>query len=464
MNKKRFIAFTISVLVLALAGVTGTAAAQTTITDTWQLDTTSDLQYLDNISETGANVYSVDSDDQYVYYGSHDGNVYVHEKDASAGFPLITTLTPAGGSQVNSVDSDGERVFYATSGGEVGAYSRSDFTLDWSRQESRDVMMVDVNDTYNSTHMVYTVDGDGVYMASQSDGTVAWSSANSQDNLLDSATIGPQYVYSGEDSNAFVHDHNGNLVYEPRTNDCCMETIVPGSGDYFYISDETPEITVYRTSDGTKAYTLSPSVSGFAISSLYVDPAGQYLFANDNSNSYVFSGIPSSLTQEASWSMPNAGIDHYDTDSVYFDSEYFYFSGDNGNVSVVEVEEPQPPTASFTFSPTNPTTSDTVTFNASSSSDDGSIQTYEWDLDDGTMESGETVTHSYDNPGTYNVTLTVTDGDELIDTEALDVTVQSTQDRRDLSRGEDQDTDRRRDRSRGQSRRSDRRRNRGRGR
>ncbi|MFP4175077.1 MAG: hypothetical protein ACLFSW_04785, partial [Halobacteriales archaeon] len=68
-------------------------------------------------------------------------------------------------------------------------------------------MMVDVNDDYNSTHMVYTVDDDAVYMAEQSTGSVAWSSADGQDYYMDTAAIGPEYVYSGNDDNVWVHDH-----------------------------------------------------------------------------------------------------------------------------------------------------------------------------------------------------------------------------------------------------------------
>ena len=57
---------------------------------------------------------------------------------------------------------------------------------------------------------------------------------------------------------------------------------------------------------------------------------------------------------------------------------------------------------------------DTVTFNASESSDpDGEVVSYEWDLDnDGTTDAtGEVVTHSFPSAGDYPVRLTVTDDD-----------------------------------------------------
>ena len=51
----------------------------------------------------------------------------------------------------------------------------------------------------------------------------------------------------------------------------------------------------------------------------------------------------------------------------------------------------------------------TATFDASGSTDDLGIWTYEWDFGDGNTGAGETTTHVYAAPGSYTVTLTVTD-------------------------------------------------------
>ena len=63
------------------------------------------------------------------------------------------------------------------------------------------------------------------------------------------------------------------------------------------------------------------------------------------------------------------------------------------------------PTASFTFDCTGLT----CAFDASASSDDGSISSYEWYFQDGARGTGPTPSYQYLTGGTYWVTLTVTD-------------------------------------------------------
>lgn len=72
----------------------------------------------------------------------------------------------------------------------------------------------------------------------------------------------------------------------------------------------------------------------------------------------------------------------------------------------------QPPIASFIYTPKNPVVNQVITFNASLSYDpDGKIVKYLWDFGDGSKAEGKVITHSYNEPGDYIVTLTVSDSE-----------------------------------------------------
>ena len=66
----------------------------------------------------------------------------------------------------------------------------------------------------------------------------------------------------------------------------------------------------------------------------------------------------------------------------------------------------------------------TTRFDAGPSSDaDGEVVSYAWDLGDGREAEGEAVDVTYSTPGSYSVTLTVTDDDGATDTASLSVAV-----------------------------------------
>ncbi|QWC18100.1 PKD domain-containing protein [Halorubrum sp. 2020YC2] len=65
--------------------------------------------------------------------------------------------------------------------------------------------------------------------------------------------------------------------------------------------------------------------------------------------------------------------------------------------------------ADIQASPANPRTGDAVTFDASDSRPNvGELVSYSWEFGDGQTAAGETVTHAYEESGSYRVTLSVT--------------------------------------------------------
>ncbi len=75
--------------------------------------------------------------------------------------------------------------------------------------------------------------------------------------------------------------------------------------------------------------------------------------------------------------------------------------------------EGRSPTASFSFTPSLPDAGQSVTFDASPSTEPGhTITDYSWDFGDGSHGDGQAPTHTYTKAGDYTVTLAVTDDEE----------------------------------------------------
>ncbi|MDH5482889.1 MAG: PKD domain-containing protein [Candidatus Bathyarchaeota archaeon] len=113
--------------------------------------------------------------------------------------------------------------------------------------------------------------------------------------------------------------------------------------------------------------------------------------------------------------------------------------GEIGYTSAISLyQSPEPlkyPLASFTYQPQNPLVAQTILFDASGSRDpnvfytegsiNGTIAEYQWDFGDGTTLNTDqtTVTHMYEQPETYNVTLSVLDNFGLIGSVSKLVTI-----------------------------------------
>ena len=93
--------------------------------------------------------------------------------------------------------------------------------------------------------------------------------------------------------------------------------------------------------------------------------------------------------------------------------------------SVVVAPPAVPTTVDFTISPANAGVNQTIFFNASASraAAGRTLVSYDWDFGKGTTGSGVTVSKAYETPGTYTVTLKVTDDAGAIGTASKSVTV-----------------------------------------
>lgn len=93
-----------------------------------------------------------------------------------------------------------------------------------------------------------------------------------------------------------------------------------------------------------------------------------------------------------------------------------------------EPAENLPPNAKFSYSPLDPTTSDTVSFVDESSDSDGTIESRYWNFGDGNISTDQNPMHQYALAGEYYISLNVTDDDGVTDEYKQKVKVGSGED------------------------------------
>ena len=91
--------------------------------------------------------------------------------------------------------------------------------------------------------------------------------------------------------------------------------------------------------------------------------------------------------------------------------------------ATVNVQRNEKPSVSFTYSPSEVRAGGEVSFEESSSDPDGNVVSWEWDFGDGSSSTERNPAHVYEAPGTYTVSLTVTDNDGMRDSYSMDLVV-----------------------------------------
>jgi len=210
--------------------------------------------------------------------------------------------------------------------------------------------------------------------ASATDGDSQWSASIPDDEIYFGLTNSPAVVGrsvltavgSRDNEKGYVYSHDfvtGDRNWETRIN-ARLRSAAVTDGTHVYVGDEAGTVHALSVNTGAQAWTVE--TDGAIYSELAIQDGVLYVGSNDG-YLYAIHNAP-----------PN-----------------------------------DPPTPQIDITPSKPQQGDTVQFDATASSDDDSIQRYEWDLDGNSVAdaTGPTFSHAFSSSGEYTIQLSVTDSD-----------------------------------------------------
>ncbi|WP_162224325.1 outer membrane protein assembly factor BamB family protein [Halorussus salinus] len=313
-----------------------------------------------------------------VFFGSYDRNVYsVDAVDGTENWRFETSGVLTTRSRISNAPAVADGTVY------VGNLDRRLYALDaadgskrWEVAKSGYVWAPAVVDD-----TVYAgTSGGKIYAFDASSGKQRWSFGGPQRMTAPAVADGTVYVGRYEGAHQGEYDvrlyaldaADGSELWQFTTDGKIVHSPVVADGRVYVSIDDPPKLQVVDAASGTE---------------LDEYPAGE-------------------STEFGSLEQFTAPIVSEGT---------LYVGSEDGNLWAVgdRASSGSPPTPAFDRSPKSPEVDQSVTFDASASSDpDGTIATYEWDFDgDGSFEvRGETTSHTFESTGEYAVTLRVTDG------------------------------------------------------
>ncbi len=360
--------------------------------------------------------------DGTVYVGSDDGTLYAVDAATGSEEWVASTNTTAGGQVVSSPAATDGTVYVGSDNDTLHAFDAADGTEQWTFTAPAG----DVDSSpavRNGTVYVGSADG-SVYAVDADSGEAAWSTDLGGEIRLSGPAVTNDTLYVGvlgTDRVVALATSDGSVRWNVSVDGGVRGSPAVADGSV-YVGDDTGTLTALDAADGSTQWT--EAVGGSIHGSVAVADGAVYVATGTTGAGNVTAY--DAETGDEYWTVA-LGENTTASPVVVADEVYVGRLGGSGDELVaIEGDSPDQPAAAFTYDPVSARESEPFSFDASSSTDpDGTVQSYAWDFDgDGTFGgTGETTTHAFECPGTYEVALVVGDDDGLEDltTRSIDV-------------------------------------------
>ena len=362
-----------------------------------------------------------------VYIGSNDGNVYAIDAmtgvkkwsfqslEPGSSTPYPVTSSPAVSGGIVYIAADSIYALDAGTGDKVWSFPAKGTSS--SPAVANGVIYVAGSCSTDADRQCNPVDGAYIYALDAGTGTPKWAFPTANP-VLTSPAVEYGIVYTGEGSlgakglDALDAGTGKKLWFSPMGSDMASNPVVVDRVVYAGSHDE--KLYAFDAETGSLKWTFD---TGSSVMSTPAVADGMVYVGSDDPDIYALDAA----TGHKIWAFP---IGSYAGSSPTIENGVVYTGSGDGNVYAIDGSTGNLPPVADAGPDQTVQAGDLVTLSGSGSQDlDGSIVSYAWDFGDTTTGSGETATHSYVAPGTYTVTLMVTDNGGLTGSDTAVITV-----------------------------------------
>lgn len=300
-----------------------------------------------------------------------------------------------------------------------------DTTITVTPTDKQELALVDGFDTLNFSDANYTASNTSIDLVYSAGSTAQLRLEDS--GLTTGETVEAVDAESDTTLDTTTVESNGSVIFSllsSGSHTVNLQMVAPSISSFSVTNPSGQEVTIAFDSD-KQLSTIELSISGAESATLSKSEFSE----SDNGGSYSYEATYSGSSDGTYTATLDTAEDAAGNDGASGESDSVGVStgggGDDSSDDDSGGSDDSTTVDAIASGPSSSIVNTTVTVDGSDSFGSRGIDSYSWDLGDGSTGTGVSATHTYTATGTYTVVLTVTDASGNTDSDSITITVES---------------------------------------